>query len=338
MSLPLLQQSGDAQRALEEFSTEFDAAFEAADPQSEWSTMLGMVRSSTSLLTTFPMVVSAAGYVERKGDDKLRSLYERSFSITPKEWADGVAERARILEQPNFGGWAGEPARIAREARRHPNILVAVDILEGNPNLDFYIDKSTGGGTAKALFATDHPCNIFDSAFGTFSNSLVQADTSTATSLNSAVMRAVFKNMATRKGANGRLMRLRPTTLLCSPNREEECKDFLQSDLDRAVFLEGGVAAQKNTQLTTNNRWKNIVDLQVIDEATSAMDHLLFFVDKNSAAKPWVIQDGGTPKEITYGYEDALYKDQGMLAKKFVMLMGAAACLPHAITRVNLNA
>lgn len=337
MTQPLLQISGDAQRALEEFSTEFDAAFEAADPQSEWSTAHGLVRSSTALLTTFPMIVSAAGYVQRKGDDKLRSLYERSFSITPEEWSDGIAERARVLEQPNFGGWAEEPARIAREARRHPNILVAA-ILEANPNLDFYIDKNTGGGTAKALFATDHPCNIFMPELGTFSNSLVQADTGTATALNSAVMKAVFKNFATRKGANGRFMRLRPTTLFCSPNREEECKDFLKSDLDRLAFLEGGVGAQKNTQLTTNNRWKDSIDLQVIDEATSAMDHLLFFVDKNSAAKPWVIQDGGSPKEITYGYEDALYKDQGLLGKKFVLLMGAAACLPHAITRVNLNA
>lgn len=337
MSQPLLQLSGDAQRALEVFSTEFDAAFEAADPQSEWSTAHGLVINSTSLLTTFPMVVSAAGYVQRKGDDKLRSLYERSFSFSPEEWTDGIAERARVLEQPNFSGWAGEPARIAREARRHPNILVAA-ILEANPNLDFYIDRKTGGGTAKALFATDHPCNIFMPEFGTFSNLLAQAQTSGATALNSAVMRAVFTNFATRKGANGRFMRLRPTTLFCSPTREQECKDFLQSDLDRAAFLEGGVGAQKNTQLTTNNRWKNLIDLQVIDEATSLSDNFLYFCDSNSAAKPWVIQDGGTPKEITYGYEDALYKDQGMLGKKYVMLMGAAACLPHAIIRVNLAA
>jgi hypothetical protein len=337
MAKPLLQLSGDAQRALEEFSTEFDAAFEAADPQSEWSTMLGLTKSSSALLVTFPINISAAGYVERKGEDKLRSMYERSLSLSPSEFADGVAEQARVVEQSDFSGWAGEPARIAREARRHPNILIAA-ILEANPNLDFYIDKATGGGTAKALFSTTHPANIFDSSFGTFSNLLAQADTSTATALNSAVMKAVFKNFATRKGANGRFMRLRPTHLVCSPNREEECKDFLESDLDRLAFLEGGVGTQKNTQLTTNNRWKNAIDLVVADELTSTSDDFLYFVDHNSGAKPWIVLDGGTPKEITYDYNDAMYKDRGLLGKKYVMQMGVAAALPHAIVRVNLGA
>lgn len=332
MSKPLLQLTGDAQRRLEEFSTEFDSAYEAADPQSEWSTAYGLVKSSSALLSTWPVILSAAGYVERKGDDKLRSLYERSFSMSPKEWTDGIAERAIVLEQGDFTGWAGEPARIAREARRHPNLLVA-EILEANPNLDFYKDKGSGGFN-KALFATDHPCNIFDSAFGTFSNALVQADTSSATALNSAVMKAVFKNFATRKGANGRFMRLRPTHLLCSPNQEEACKDFLQSDLDRLAFLNAG----GNVQQTARNRWQNAVELVVVDEFTSTSDNFLYFLDSRAGSKPWVVQDGGTPREITYDYDSDMYKDRLMLGKKYVMLMGAAAALPHAITRVNLGA
>lgn len=338
MSKPLQQLSGDAQRRLEEFSAEFDQAFEAADPTSEWAYLFGNVVVKDGVIrSTFPMNVSAAGYVERKGDDKLRSMYQRSISVEPIEWTDGIAEKAIVLESDSFSGWAGEPARMAREALRHPNLLVAT-LLEANANLDFYKDRTNNSDLGIPLFATTHPVNIFDTAFGTFKNALVQADTSTATTLNSAVMRAVFKNMATRPGANGRTMRLRPTHLFCSPNQEEACKDFLESDLDRAVFLEGGVGSQKNTQLTTNNRWKDIVQLVVGDELTTASDSFLYFLDIRSGAKPWVIQTGGSPREIVYDYNDALYKDQGMLGRKYILRMAANGALPHAIVRVNLAA
>lgn len=338
MSRPLQQLQGDAQRRLEDFSAEFFSAFDAADPQAQWAAQFALYKESEVRRSTFPLVISAAGYVERRGDDVLRSMYQRAISIEPKEWTDGVAELAVVIESDEFSGWAEEPARMAVEARRHPNILVAA-LLEANANIDLYFDRNNQTNLNIPLFSTSHVVNIFDSAFGTFKNDLVRADTGgTQSLLDSTVMRAVFKNMATRPGANGRFMRLRPTHIICSPNQEQYCKDFLQSDLDRAAFLEGALGTQKNTQLTTNNRWKDVVQLVVADELTSTSDNYLYFVDANSSAKPWIIQAGASPREIVYDYNDGLFKEQGKLGRKFILKMDAKGALPHAITRVNLAA
>ncbi len=63
----------------------------------------------------------------------------------------------------------------------------------------------------------------------------------------------------------------------------------------------------------------------------------VYFINANHGAKPWVLQDGGAPEEISYDKTSDFYKDSGRLGKKFVLLMDLIACLPHAITRVDLS-
>lgn len=338
MSRPLQQLQGDAQRRLEDFSAEFFDAFVAADPQSQWAVQFALYKESEVRRATFPMNISAAGYNERRGDDTLRSMYQRSISIEPKEWVDGFAELAVVIESDEFSGWNEEPSALAVEARRHPNILVGA-VLEANANIDLYFDRNNNTNANIPLFSTGHLANIFDSAVGTFSNDLSLSDTGgTSGVLDNTVMAAVFKNMATRPAANNRFMRLRPTDILCSPKNEQMVKDFLSSDLMRATFLEGGAGSQKNTQLTTNNRWKDIVKLSVGDELTAASDNYLYFIDSRTTAKPWLILAGTSPREIVYDYNDAMFKEKGKLGRKYVLKMDAKAALPHPITRVKLTA
>src|SRR5690606_8043738 len=93
---------------------------------------------------------------------------------------------------------------------------------------------------------------------------------------------------------------IRYTDMLVHPSKEQEAKEFLESDLMRAAFLEGGVGTQKNTQLTTNNRYKGLINVVVADELAqvSGVDEdKVYFIDRNSGAKPWIVQDGGTPEE-----------------------------------------
>jgi hypothetical protein len=314
MATPYSLVSRDAQLALTEFSTEFDAALAVGSPDL-WSSAFGHSFTSRAIKTTYPIPVSAAGYVKRQGDDKMRDLFERSASVVPFEWVDGVSARAAIVEAPDFVGWVGEPGRIAVESLRLLNIL-AVTVLEGNAVLDF---------DGLSLFNAAHPVNVFDASLGTFSNVVAGPIASIAVALPAALTR--FRQ---KKGPNGKPMGLRVTDVIVPSGREQEAKSFLQSDLMYAATLAQG----SNTQQTTNNIYKGAVNLVVADELTSAND--IYFLDRNGPP-PYVIQDGGAPEEITYDKDSDMYKDTGKIGKKFVKLAGYAGLLPHAIEKVTLS-
>jgi hypothetical protein len=343
MAKPLEQFSFDSQRALEQFSSAFNSAFAAADPSSEWAKAFGLVETSQALLLTYPMSISAAGYVERKGDDAARDMYSRSISVTPLEWTDGVKAQKRRLEQSDFAvqAWTSEAASMAVEARRFANTLTA-RLLHANANIQLYKDATLGIDAGIALFSTSHQVNIFDSSKGTFKNTLAGggADFS-GNSFDQAMMRAVLKHGRTQiKGANGQPMGINYTDVIVHPDWEQDAKDFLESDLVRAVFLEGGTGAQKNTQLTTNNRYKGIINLVVADELAqvSGVDpDKVYFVDRNSRCKPWILQDGGTPEEVMFGADSEFCKNTGLVKVNYNLLAGVTGALPHGILRVDLT-
>lgn len=342
MAKPLEQFSFDAQRALEQFSSAFQSSFASVDPDSEWARAFGLVESSDQLLLTYPMSISAAGYNLRTGDDQARDMYERSLSITPVEWTDGVKVQKRRLQQNDFAvqAWTGEAAQMAIEAKRHANKLVA-ELLHANANLQLYKDSTLGTDAAIALFSSSHQVNIFDTSKGTFKNVLAGGGADFAgNAFDQAMLRAVLKHGRTGiKAANGTPRPTRYTDVIVHPDWEQDARDFLESDLMRAVFLEGGVATQKNTQLTTNNRYKGLINLVVADELAqvSGVDpDKIYFVDRNSRAKPWILQ-AGSQEEVMFGPDSEYCKNTGLIKVNINMLMAATAALPHSILRVDLT-
>jgi phage major head subunit gpT-like protein len=339
MAKPLQQLSFDSQRALEQFSSAFESAFEASDPASEWAKAFGLVENSQALLLTYPMSISAAGYKERKGDDAARDMYERSISITPVEWTDGVKVQKRRLEQNDFAiqSWTGEAARMAKEAKRHANILTA-RLLHTNANIQLYKDATLGIDAGIPLFSASHQVNIFDSTFGTFKNVLLGGGTDfVGGTIDNAMFAAALNHGLTGiKGANGQLMAVNYTDLVVHPKWAQLAKDFLNSDLMRADFLAGN----GNTNLLTNNRYKGIINLVVADELASVVGvdpDKVYFVDRNHSAKPFIVQDGGAPEETRFDADSEFCKNTGMVKVHYNMLMGVTGALPHGILRVDLT-
>jgi phage major head subunit gpT-like protein len=315
--------SKDAVAALREFSSDFDQALALGEVQ-VWATALGsavLVKTSRAIKTTYPIPVSAAGYRERKGDDKMRRLFEKSLDMTPREWQDGVVEKARVLEAPDFSGWGTEPSRIAKEEQRMPNTLLA-EVLESSAALDFY--KETAHA-AKGLFDNSHPCNIFgevDTDFDNDRGTLVGA---------ANVIKDFRKNFRSIKGPNDKPMGRRLTDILVPAALEEVFFEFLQSDLMYNAQLEGG----DNTNIVSNNIYKGAVNLIVSDELSS--DTVVYGIDRNGPAFA-VLQDGGSPEEITYDKNSDMYKDQGLVGIKFVKELACKAALPHSIQRATYSA
>jgi hypothetical protein len=77
------------------------------------------------------------------------------------------------------------------------------------------------------------------------------------------------------------------------------------------------------------------VELVVGDELSS--DDEIFLLDGNAGCFPWILQDGGSPEEIRYDKDDAMYKNEGKIGVKYVLLAACAAALPHAIERITLT-
>lgn len=339
----------DVQTALTDFSMRFDAAFTVADvPQ--WIGIIGDVYDTDALKVTYPIPVSAAGYVERKGDDKFRQLYERSLSMTTVQWQDGVEAKARLIEQGGeFLGWNREPERMAAEASRHPNILVA-DLLASNPLLDFYREEFPGGAVASTirLFASNHPYNVFDTGVGTFSNDwgagdTVQGETLTA-NIDATLIKALAKHFRAVKGPNGRELGLEFAGLLVPAIQVEDAKDAFERD--RIVQVVQNVAAAENVAaVTMPNRFvgtnvmaANELTGHLPSGATGDPDTIYAYATKGAdTPPPWIVQRRDVIEEIAFDKDSDYYKRTGKIAVSRILEMAATACLPHAIVRIDLS-
>lgn len=336
MTVPYRMISRDAQVALTEFSQEFDAAL-VLGGITPWATDLGLSRTSKAPRTVFPIPISAAGYKVRGGDEKLRQLSERSLSLVTKQWYDGVEERADVIEAPDFVGWLKEPANIAAESLRLPNVLVA-DVLASNPYLDFYRYEAPGGSVASTirLFASTHPVNIYKPSLGTFDN------TYTATGINKALVEYLKKYFRTLKGPNGRPLGLKLGTLLVPPAREQEALDFFERDA-MIEALTNKAGSENVAAGVVKNRHYKTVNVVVGDELTGDLpsgatgsDNVLYALADGGTRFPWVVQDTGTPEEIRFDKTSDFYKNSGKVAVKFVKTVGVAAALPMGIVQITI--
>lgn len=335
MAVPYTQVSRTAARALEEFSDEFRSALALGDV-TPWATTLGFLRTTTALKTTFPIPLHTAGYKELKGDIKFRSLYHRSLSMVSKEWSDGVEEKARVIEAPDFIDWAGQPAAMALEWQRQPNIIVA-DILAlsslDGPLLDFYRDEDSGTASTKRLFASGHPYNVLKPSLGTFDNRL---QATVAEVKDGTLFRKLTNHFRGIKGPNGRPLGLRfgGGELLVPSTQDTLWKEFLEHDtLIRAV--DGATPGTAVAAVTQNNIWKTTAGYTVADELVD-QDHLYAFA-AGAQVPAWVVQMGPAPEEIVHDKSSELYKRSRKVGVAYVGELNAQACLPHGIVRVELT-
>jgi phage major head subunit gpT-like protein len=298
--------STDAQRALEEFSQDFAAALVNPGVQ-EWAKQFGLYRASRALKTTYPIPVSSAGYTEFKGDMRYRSLFEKSLSLTPKTYQDGVSELASIIEAPDFIGWTTEPQAIAAGATSLMNEVI-VTLLEAN-------------GTCwdgKTFFAADHPYNVFKTSVGTFDNDVGGAGT-TLTAANVKTAKTSFRKI---KGANGKPLGLKLTHLLVPSALEETAREIRDRDL----------VVESSTIGAVNNLLKGTFEIIVSDELTS--DSVWYALALNKPGMyPWIVQDEGAPEEIRLDKTSDYYKTTLKVAISYVLRGGGALALPHCVQK-----
>jgi phage major head subunit gpT-like protein len=304
--------SGDAQLELTELREDFNTAYlQELTPADEWAKNLGLSFTSGALRTKFPIPVSAAGYLEFKGDVTYRSIFEKSFELVPKTWQDGVSELASIVEAPDFIGWPGQADAMASAARSLPNEIIS-GLLEAN---------AAHALDGLSFFNASHPVNVLDSALGTFLNTFTGANTAAS----STALETAKANLRKIKAANGKPMGLRMTHVLCHPDREETWRNILERDL----IIEGGTA---NAFGQVSNRHKGTVQLIVSDHFTVSNQWYALGLNKPGMF-PWVVQDAGAPETIIQDKTDALYKTSLRVGFVSILRGNGGLAVPHCIHR-----
>jgi phage major head subunit gpT-like protein len=303
--------SRDAQTALTEFVEDFALAL-AQEPVEQWAKTLGTARSTKALVTKFPIPVSAAGYAEFVGNLRYRSIFTRTITLTPKTWQDGVAELARIVEAPDFIGWAEEPARMAAAALSLPNEIIAA-LLEAGTSGTHELD-------GVAFFSDAHPYNVFDADIGTFDNN----HTGAGSALSSSSLLSAKERMRKIKAPNGKPMGLRLTHIIVPPALEETAKQLLEQDMM--------IQAVGSSFGAVDNIHKGTVKMTVADELTS--DAVWYALALNKpGVKPWVIQDGGAPETRNLDKSSALYEKELKVGVDSILDANGGLLFPHCLHR-----
>ena len=307
---PFDQVSSDAQIALTQFTEQLALALTQHNAE-QWARDLGAVLVSKAMRARLPIPVSAAGYKEFEGDLRYRSLFEKSVEIVPKSWQDGIAEKAQIIEAPDFIGFADEPARMAQAAMSLPNEIIAA-LLEAGDSTACEFD-------GEFFFDVDHPVNLFDSAAGTFSNDR----TGTGTNLSSGNLSLAKEYFRKRKAPNGKPAGLRMTHLLVPPALEETALNLIERDLIVESATIGAV----------DNRHKGTVQVVVMDELTS--DSVWYSLSANKAGmRPWGLHmQSPMPEIMVLGKDSAMYESTRKVGVDGVWHVGGALLLPHCIER-----
>lgn len=315
MGQPFDLVSTDAQRALEEFSEDFHAALTQAVVE-PWAKTNGLYRSSSSLRTTFPIPVSAAGYQELKGDLKYRSLFQKALTLKPKTWQDGVSELASVIEAPDFIGWADQPAAMAQAAQSVLNEIIA-GLLEANGPV---LDSDGVSWDGQNFFASGHLLNVLEPGVGTFDNDFTGAGTD-VTPENLAAAMAHFDSL---KGPNGKPLGLRMTHVFHPPSQRQAWKNLLENDLLISTIGSSFGAV--------NNIYKGAITPVCVYEFTDSDKWYPAALNKPGMF-PWVVQDQGAPEEIRQDKTDALYKTTLKVGVAYVMRANGGLALPQCMAR-----
>ena len=226
MATPFDHFDAGVQAALIAFDHDFEQALRATPEP--WAKKWGKYKQSLDLKTTYPVPVSAPEFKRLYGEPQYRRLSQRTLSITPDEWQDGVLEKATKLRARDFAGFDDEPAAMAAGAAQASNTLVASLLQSGAATTHEFDDGF--------FFRATHPHNVFDSTKGQYSN------LHTGTPLNLTNIALMKQRLREIKAPNGVTpMGLRLTHVIVGPDLEETALDVRDRKMTVLTAGDGAV-------------------------------------------------------------------------------------------------
>jgi phage major head subunit gpT-like protein len=203
------------------------------------------------------------------GARQVQNVAARSQIVTNVTFELTESVPREKIEDDQYGLYAPLAKMMGEQASKWPDQTIVTDLFVAN----------TTAFDGKAFFATDHPCNIDNSAVGTYDN----LDAVALSAVNYAAARA---KMMAFKGADGEPLGVMPDLLVVPPSLEHVAREILTASFIPA-FIHGSSTA--GNVAGVENIWRGSARMLVIPELESAPTAWYLF-DTSKVIKPFVFQ------------------------------------------------
>lgn len=310
------------QDACREFDERYLAGVSAA-PAPTWVRDCGDVFDVQSPMITFPISLMTAKYQETSGENRAKTMQERSFDLKVVEHDDGY--EAPFLG-PNglktnayaYRKWSEAPARFLLAEQKFVCKKVAALLEAGT--------STVSGYDGIAFFhASGHLANPADASVGTFGN--YQSSGKACNIDNIATEIGLMK--AGVKDENGDKLSPSPDVVLVPSEIFQSTFNLMKQDL---IANAAGTATIRNPFLGT---------LTVVEcpELTDVNDWYLVDTKlvRAQGISPWAAARYMAPESLGLRFYDEssdFFKDTGKLKVSSHIWYGFALAFPHAIRKV----
>jgi phage major head subunit gpT-like protein len=191
----------------------FQRAYDAAPT---FYKQLATVVASESKQNVYPWLAQLPGMREWIGERVVNNVGTHSYTIVNKTYEGTEAVSLDDIKDDSYGLYGPMMEMMGQAAAQLPDELIAELLLDGETNLCF---------DGQPYFDIDHPIDPNDTASGVYSNLFA------STPLTAANFAAVRATMLSRKGNNGKPLRVRPNLLLVPPALERTAKEILNASI-----------------------------------------------------------------------------------------------------------
>lgn len=308
--------------ALREFDDRYIASIGAVQPPT-WSDMGDLIPTNAPMLT-FPISSLSLKYQQFNGENRFRSLLEKSFDIKAQEFDTGIEGKLIDILQQTFAyrNWLQGPARMLIAEARFRNRSIAALLEAGT---------STNWVDGVPFFSASHPSDLVTGTNGTWSN--YQSTPKDVISI--ANIAAEVTIMQGALDENGEKIGVEPDTILVPTAKYEGTKNLLA----QALILGGPTTATSNGAI--NNPYLGRFNVVHVPELTDVDDWYL--VDSkllsSTGLAPWISMRYTVPNPALelrrFDEASDYFKHTGKIAVSSHIWYGFSLGFPHAIRLVR---
>lgn len=249
--------------------TMFDTRFWQAYQQTQiFKDKLATTITSVTEQNTYGWMGKIPTLREWIGARQPQNAFAYPYTVTNKPFELTMSVDKFKIQDDQYGLYAPIVTEMGWQAAKWPDYRL-VEIIQANGTW----------ADGKAFFATDHPVNLYNSAFSTYANEF------TTTALNFTNYAAVRQAMMAYKGEDGKPLGIMPNLLIVPPALDLTARHILHSD-----FIAPATIGNDTSQVgATTNVLKGTADLIVMPELANEPTRW-YLADTSRAIKPFIWQ------------------------------------------------
>lgn len=254
------------------YDTRFTKAYNSVPDV--WYSKVSSEIPSTTTTNVYPFMTGLPTLREWVGERVLNNLNTKSYSLENKSFEGSIAVQKNVIEDDQWGVYNFQVDALGEAARKFPDYLVADLLMKGEEQACY---------DGQAFFDAEHPTEIAGQA-----RTILQSNYFTNTALTPENIARVRANMMAWRGNSGKVMGIKPNTLLVAPQNEMKARTILNAEIIAVDGPSGSGAAGQTNVL------KGLVDLLVVPELADDPESW-YLLDTTRSLKPFIFQNRQAP-------------------------------------------